>query len=95
MHCAITIKLHFFRALYSIVGPAPPYVIITSVTNEGFSPFVTPYILYYTVTPYVASRSCMVLNVFTLRFLGRFRIFENRPLDPVLNLLSKCEKASL
>ena len=25
-------------------------------------------------------------------FLGRFRIFENRPLDPVQNLLSKCEK---
>ena len=25
-------------------------------------------------------------------FLGRFRIFENRPLDPVFYLLSKCEK---
>ena len=27
MHCAISIKLHFFRALYSIVGTAPLYII--------------------------------------------------------------------
>ena len=26
-----------------------------------------------------------------LRFLGQFRIFENRPLDPVFYFLSKCE----
>ena len=26
-----------------------------------------------------------------VQFLGRFRIFENRPLDPVFYFLSKCE----
>ena len=30
-----------------------------------------------------------------LIFLGRFRIFENRPLDPVFYFLSKCEKSKL
>ena len=28
-------------------------------------------------------------------FLGRFRTFENRPLDPVFYFLSKCEKSKL
>ena len=40
-----------------------PYVSIPFAPNEGFSPFVTPYVLYYSVTPYVASHSCMVADM--------------------------------
>ena len=30
---------------------------------------------------------CMIIVI----FLGRFRIFENRPLDPVFDFLTMCE----
>ena len=38
------------------------------------------------------SRSHLSICQLESPFLGRFRIFENRPLDPVLYFLSKCEK---